>query len=31
MFLNAEAEKLTGWTLTEASHKPLKMIFRIIN
>ena len=30
-FLNAEAEKLTGWTLSEASHKPLKTVFKIIN
>jgi PAS domain S-box-containing protein len=30
-FLNAEAEKLTGWTLSEASNKPLETVFRIIN
>lgn len=30
-FLNAEAEKLTGWTSSEASNKPLKTVFRIIN
>jgi PAS domain S-box-containing protein len=30
-FLNAEAEKLTGWTLSEAMNKPLKNVFRIIN
>jgi PAS domain S-box-containing protein len=30
-FLNAEAEKLTGWTLSEASHKPLKNVFKIMN
>ncbi len=30
-FLNAEAEKLTGWTLHEASCKPLKTVFKIIN
>jgi PAS domain S-box-containing protein len=30
-FLNAEAEKLTGWKLSEAMHKPLKNVFRIIN
>jgi PAS domain S-box-containing protein len=30
-FLNAEAEKLTGWKLSEALHKPLKNVFRIIN
>jgi len=30
-FLNAEAEKLTGWTLSEAMHKPLKNVFRIFN
>ena len=30
-FLNAEAEKLTGWTSSEASNKPLKTVFKIIN
>jgi PAS domain S-box-containing protein len=30
-FLNAEAEKLTGWPLSEALHKPIKAVFRIIN
>ena len=28
---NAGAERLTGWTLSEALHKPLKTVFRIIN
>jgi PAS domain S-box-containing protein len=30
-FLNSEAEKLTGWKLSEAINKPLKNVFRIIN
>jgi PAS domain S-box-containing protein len=30
-FLNTEAEKLTGWTLIEASNKPLKNVLKIIN
>ena len=30
-FLNYEAEKLTGWTTSEAFQKPLKTVFRIIN
>jgi PAS domain S-box-containing protein len=30
-FMNAVAEALTGWTLTEASQKPVKEIFNIIN
>jgi PAS domain S-box-containing protein len=30
-FMNAEAEKLTGYTLNEASNKPLKTVFKIIN
>jgi len=30
-FLNTEAEKLTGWKLSEAINKPLKNVFRIIN
>ncbi len=30
-FMNNVAEKLTGWTLTEASKKPLKTIFHIVN
>jgi PAS domain S-box-containing protein len=30
-FLNRVAEEATGWTLSEASGKPLEEIFRIIN
>ncbi len=30
-FLNSEAERMTGWTLTDAQGKPLHSIFRIIN
>jgi PAS domain S-box-containing protein len=30
-FMNAEAEKLTGYTLNEASNKPSKSVFKIIN
>ncbi|MBI3829534.1 MAG: PAS domain S-box protein [Planctomycetes bacterium] len=30
-FLNAEAEKLTGWKNSEAPEQPLPSIFRIIN
>ena len=30
-FLNAEAERLTGWTSSEASNKPLKTVLKIIN
>ena len=29
--MNGVAEKLTGWTLNEASGKPVQDIFRIIN
>ncbi len=31
VFMNGEAEKLTGWTLIEASQKPVKTVFNIIN
>ncbi len=31
VFMNGEAEKLTGWTLSEALEKPVKTIFNIIN
>ncbi len=31
MFMNSVAEKLTGWTLSETSLKPLKEVFHIIN
>ncbi len=30
-FMNAVAEELTGWTLDEASKKPIKAVFNIIN
>jgi PAS domain S-box-containing protein len=30
-FMNAVAEGLTGWTLSEASQKPVKQVFKIIN
>ena len=30
-FLNREAEKLTGWTLSKASSKPVNSVFKIIN
>jgi PAS domain S-box-containing protein len=30
-FLNAEAERLTGWSSQEASGQPLSTVFRIIN
>lgn len=30
-FLNAEAERLTGWDLSEARGKPLPTVFRIID
>ena len=31
VFMNGEAEELTGWTLSEASLKPVKTIFNILN
>jgi PAS domain S-box-containing protein len=31
MFMNGEAEELTGWPLSEASQKPVKTVFNIIN
>ena len=31
MFMNSEAEDLTGWTLSEASQKPVKEAFNIVN
>jgi PAS domain S-box-containing protein len=31
VFMNGEAEALTGWKLSEASQKPLKTVFNIIN
>jgi PAS domain S-box-containing protein len=31
MFMNGEAEDLTGWTLSEASQKLVKEIFNIVN
>jgi PAS domain S-box-containing protein len=31
MFMNGVAEELTGWTLIEASQKPVKQIFNIVN
>ena len=31
MFMNGEAEDLTGWTLSEASQKPVKEAFNIVN
>jgi PAS domain S-box-containing protein len=30
-FLNAEAERLTGWTNKEAAGRPLSVVFRIVN
>jgi PAS domain S-box-containing protein len=30
-FMNAVAEELTGWRLSEASQKPAKQVFKIIN
>lgn len=31
MFMNGVAEELTGWTLSEASLKPVKEVFHIVN
>ena len=31
MYLNGEAEELTGWKLSEASQKPVKEVFNIVN
>ena len=31
LFMNGEAEELTGWMLKEASLKPVKTVFNIIN
>jgi PAS domain S-box-containing protein len=31
VFLNGEAENLTGWKLSEAAHKPVKEVFNIVN
>jgi len=31
VFMNREAEALTGWKLSEASQKPMEDVFRIIN
>ena len=31
MFMNSEAEELTGWALSEASQKPVKEVFNIVN
>ncbi len=31
VFMNSQAESLTGWNLGEASHKPTKTVFNIIN
>jgi len=30
-FINGEAERLTGWTATEAAGQPLDVVFRIVN
>ncbi|MGD0072214.1 MAG: PAS domain S-box protein, partial [Candidatus Bathyarchaeia archaeon] len=30
-FMNGVAEKLTGWTLSEASKKPVREVFHIVN
>jgi PAS domain S-box-containing protein len=31
VFMNGEAELLTGWKLSDSSHKPMKTVFNIIN
>ena len=31
MFMNNEAQKLTGWTLSDAFQKPAKVVFNIVN
>jgi PAS domain S-box-containing protein len=31
MFMNSEAEKLTGWKLHDATQKPIKTVFNIVN
>jgi PAS domain S-box-containing protein len=31
MFMNSEAEKLTGWKLHDATQKPVKTVFNIVN
>ena len=31
LFINGEAEKLTGWSMSKASQKPVKEVFKIIN
>jgi PAS domain S-box-containing protein len=31
VFMNGEAEELTGWKLSEASQKPVKEVFNIVN
>lgn len=31
VFLNAEAERVTGWMLREASGRPVEEVFRIVN
>jgi PAS domain S-box-containing protein len=31
VFMNGEAEELTGWALSEASQKPVKTVFNIVN
>ena len=31
MFMNGMAEELTGWKLSDASQKPVKEVFKIVN